>query len=64
MAGEGAQDGDFRPLISLWGPTASSVRKTERFKTLVRNAGLVGYWRAHTWPDLCRPVGADDFTCD
>ena len=27
-------------------------------------AGLVDYWRARGWPDLCRPMGADDFVCD
>jgi len=25
---------------------------------------LVDYWKAHGWPDLCRPVGSDDFVCD
>jgi hypothetical protein len=40
------------------------MRKTERFKTYVRNVGLVDYWRARGWPDLCRPVGAEDFVCD
>jgi hypothetical protein len=27
-------------------------------------AGLVGYWRERGWPDLCHPMGADDFVCD
>ena len=58
------KDGDYRPLEYLWWPTPPAVRKTERFKTLVRNAGLVDYWRAHGWPDLCRPIGADDFACE
>ena len=48
----------------LWWPTPPSVRKTERFKALVRNSGMVDYWRARGWPDRCRPVGADDFICD
>jgi hypothetical protein len=30
----------------------------------VRRTGLADYWRARGWPDLCRPVGADDFACD
>src|SRR5262249_14508677 len=50
--------------MSLWAPDFAPVRKTERFKALVRKAGLVDYWRAHHWPDLCRPAGADDFECD
>jgi hypothetical protein len=39
------------------------LRKTERFKALVRQFGLVDFWRARGWPDLCRPTGADDFVC-
>jgi len=44
--------------------TDASVRNTERFKTLVRNAGMVDYWRARGWPDFCKPVGANDFACE
>ena len=57
--GEGLQGRD-----SLWLPLAASARKTERFRTFVRKAGLVDYWRAKGWPDLCHPVGADDFACE
>jgi len=49
---------------TIWWPVPSAVRKTERFKRLVRDAGLVDYWRARGWPDLCHPVGTDDFICD
>ena len=48
----------------LWHPELSPLRKTERFKAFARKAGLVEYWRARGWPDLCRPMGADDFVCD
>jgi TolB-like protein len=48
----------------LWHSSASPVRKTERFKAYLRNAGFVAYWRERGWPDLCRPVGAADFVCD
>jgi len=58
---------DFRagtlPLRVVWWPTPSSLRKTERFKTLMRDAGFVDIWRVRGWPDLCRPIGADDFEC-
>jgi TolB-like protein len=49
---------------SLWHSSYAPVRKTERFKTLMRKAGMVEYWRAKGWPDLCHPVGADDFACE
>ena len=47
-----------------WAPAYSAIRKTERFKKYVRDAGMVAYWRAKGWPDLCHPIGADDFACD
>ena len=48
----------------LWHPSYAPARKTERFKAFVRKAGLVDYWRAKGWPDLCHPVGTDDFACE
>src|SRR6185503_2636283 len=48
----------------LWHPEYAPLRKTERFKAFVRKGGLPPYWREHGWPDLCRPVGSDDFVCD
>ena len=50
--------------LGLWHPTYEPVRKTQRFKTFARNAGLVDYWRMKSWPEVCRPVGADDFVCE
>ena len=50
-------------LRYVWWPMPSSVRKTERFKAFVRNAGFVDYWRVRGWPEFCRPIGADDFVC-
>jgi hypothetical protein len=47
----------------LWSSSYAPVRKTERFKAYVRKAGLVEYWRAKGWPDVCRPIGTDDFEC-
>ena len=48
----------------LWAPSYVAVRKSDRFKAFVRKAGMVDFWQARGWPDLCRPVGADDFVCD
>ena len=50
-------------MTPIWEPHAAPMRNTERFKTLVRKLGLVDYWRLRGWPDLCRPVGANDFEC-
>jgi hypothetical protein len=46
-----------------WAPPSAALRKTERFKVYLRKVGLIDYWRARGWPDLCHPVGANDFAC-
>ena len=51
-------------LESAWHPPFAPVRKTERFKTFVRKAGLATYWRVRGWHDLCHPTTGDDFACD
>ena len=48
----------------FWAPPYAPLRKTERFKALVRKIGYVDYWRARGWPDLCHPMGANDFACN
>lgn len=47
----------------LWHPSFAVVRKTERFKTLMKNARMVEYWQQRGWPDYCRPAGDADFVC-
>ena len=49
---------------SLWHAAYAPVRKTERFKSYARRAGLVEFWRARGWPEQCRPTAGDDFACD
>jgi hypothetical protein len=39
------------------------VRTTERFKKIMRDEGLVAYWRERGWPSFCRPATGDDFEC-
>jgi TolB-like protein/Flp pilus assembly protein TadD len=61
---EQAEDGTASvSLAVLWHSSYAPVRRTERFKKLVRDLGLVDYWRERGWPEFCRPVGADDFEC-
>ena len=47
-----------------WSPLLHDARGTERFKKLMRDFGLVDYWRARGWPDLCVAQGETDFACD
>jgi tetratricopeptide (TPR) repeat protein len=60
-------EGGYAPAFFIsphWHPAHAPVRRTTRFKTFVRSVGFVEYWKAKGWPELCRPVGADDFECD
>jgi tetratricopeptide (TPR) repeat protein len=50
-------------MRALWAPEFSPIRKTRRFKELVRKAHMYDYWRKHGWPDLCAPKGGNDFDC-
>jgi hypothetical protein len=35
-----------------------------RFKSILRDLGLVDYFRSSgRWGDFCKPVGQDDFEC-
>jgi hypothetical protein len=58
--------GYFQPISTtwFWHPSYSAVRKTTRFKRLVRDLGLVDYWRARGWPQACQPAGTNDFACN
>jgi hypothetical protein len=47
----------------LWRPIMSEVRRLPGFKDLVRREGLVDYWEAYGWPDLCQPAASGDFEC-
>ena len=42
--------------VFLWHPSFAPARKTERFKAMMRNAGMVDYWRAKGWPEFL-PAG-------
>lgn len=51
-------------MFSLWRPVLQPVRRLPAFKTLVRELGLVDYWRASGhWGEFCRPIGKADFEC-
>jgi serine/threonine protein kinase/tetratricopeptide (TPR) repeat protein len=47
-----------------WLMPYSGVRTLPGFKALLRDAGIVDYWRqTGKWGDFCKPVGAEDFEC-
>jgi TolB-like protein len=55
---------DNANTIVLWEPSKTGLRSDARFKDLLRDLGLVDYYRkSGTWGDFCKPLGKDDFEC-
>ena len=44
--------------------TFAAMRRLPEFKTYLRKIGMVDYWQEYGWPDICRPLGDNDFECD
>ncbi len=51
-------------LLRFWRPIAQEVRRLPEFKELVREIGLVDYWREYGWGDFCKPTNGEDFECN
>jgi len=48
----------------MWLRQFRPFRQSEPFKRKVRESGILAYWKEYGWPDLCQPVGDDDFSCN
>jgi DNA-binding winged helix-turn-helix (wHTH) protein/tetratricopeptide (TPR) repeat protein len=54
----------FSRVGSIWDPVFTDTRRTDAFKTFLRDFGFVEYWRAQNdWGDFCRPLRNGDFEC-
>jgi Tfp pilus assembly protein PilF len=53
----------LRLAFHLWAPAFSGLRQLPEYKQFLRDFGLVALWKERGWPDLCKPVGEDDFAC-
>ncbi|MDX1460201.1 MAG: hypothetical protein R3348_04020 [Xanthomonadales bacterium] len=47
---------------NIWNQDCDDIWQDPRFPALLEEAGLVEYYRAKGWPDVCRPEG-DTFEC-
>jgi tetratricopeptide (TPR) repeat protein len=47
----------------VWMPLFERARQRPAFKALLRDLGLVDYWREYGWPEICQPTQGDDFAC-
>lgn len=50
--------------IGMWWHYQQDFRRSPYFKARIREMKIYDYWREHGWPDLCYPVGDEDFECD
>ena len=48
----------------VWMKASARHRQGPAMKDWVREMGYDDLWRERGWPDLCRPLGDDDFECD
>ena len=56
------------PLLELYSPIGSQetlrrFRSDVRTKAYLEELKLPEYWRQVGWPDICQPIGEDDFEC-
>ncbi len=50
----------------MWSPDSAFavMRQSPRFKQVLEAQGLPALYQVRGWPDRCRAVGAQDFSCD
>jgi hypothetical protein len=49
--------------VYLWYPQLQAVRQLPEFKGLLREIGIVAHWQEYGWPEICRPLPNNDFSC-
>jgi len=50
--------------FTIWRPVFHDMRHLPGFKDLMREIGLVDYWKTYGWGDFFHAVGDDDFECN
>jgi hypothetical protein len=50
--------------VYLWLPQFRAMRRQQGFKKLMREIGIVAYWKQYGFPTICKPAQDDDFECD
>jgi len=57
---------NWQYITQFWATNeaAGAMRQTRVFREQLVKMGLIDFYREYGWPDLCHPVGEDDFECD
>ncbi|MCH8203182.1 MAG: hypothetical protein IH996_08760 [Proteobacteria bacterium] len=61
---EALKDNSFLDWTWMSLPFLGPLRNTGASKDLLRKSGMLDFWQARGWPELCRPLNGDDFECD
>ena len=59
---EFVEDPEFFEFM-MWHPDGVEFRKTDVYKAVARESGVLAYWQARGFPPQCKPVRDDDFEC-
>jgi hypothetical protein len=59
-----SETGSGTLLYVAWLPAFYEVRQLDGFRDLLRRIGLIDYWQTSGWPEICRPIGDEDFVCN
>ena len=51
-------------LYFLWHSNMRSFVNLREVKDVLIEIGMLEFWKADGWPDMCRPVGEEDFICE
>ena len=55
---------DDSGLVEAMRPSRRELREHPGFKKYIEENGLLPLWQKYGWPDVCVPVGEDDFRCN
>ncbi len=47
-----------------WDPSYKKFRNSNKFKEYIVNSGIFNYWNENGFPEMCRPIGTNDFECE
>jgi len=61
-----AIDHSWQSVSMFWASNKATgkMRQTAAFRQILADLDLLDFYREYGWPDLCRPVGEEDFECD
>jgi len=47
-----------------WHDGSKRYRQSKQFHDYMKQRGIFDHWKQNGFPEQCKPVGEDDFSCD